>query len=237
MSDSTIPTHPTDSPAPGEEDHGLVARILRWDPYLGPQLVVAAAILLQLSLPERVTIGPSWLLPALETLLLIGLIATAPHKTIGRRTPIRRNIAMALIGFVSAANIVSLVLLCRLLVNGSKESGRNLILAGVVLWVTNVLLFSLWYWELDRGGPLARASEPDQPDFQFPQMVTPELAPGWEPNLIDYLYVSFTNATAFSPTDAMPLSRGAKSLMALQSLASLVTVGLVVARAVNILQG
>jgi uncharacterized membrane protein len=236
MSDSSIPTRPTEPPA-SDEDQRLIARILRWDPYVGPQLVVGAAILLQLSLPDKVTVGPAWLLPALEGLLLVGLVTVGQHPTLSGRSKTRRKIAMALIGFVSAANIVSLVLLCHILIHGSKESGRNLILAGAVLWVTNVLLFSLWYWELDRGGPLARAEDPREPDFQFPQMVTPDLAPGWEPNLIDYLYVSFTNATAFSPTDAMPLSRGAKALMALQSLASLVTVGLVVARAVNILQG
>ena len=98
-----------------------------------------------------------------------------------------------------------------------------------------MLLFGLWYWELDRGGPIARRTEPEPPDFLFPQMDVPGQFEGWEPNLIDYLYVSFTNATAFSPTDAMPLSRPAKVLMAVQATAALVTIGLVVARAVNIL--
>jgi hypothetical protein len=103
--------------------------------------------------------------------------------------------------------------------------------------VTNVLLFGLWYWEFDRGGPLRRASGREAaPDFMFPQMADPRMAPdGWRPSLIDYLYVSFTNATAFSPTDTMPLTPTAKVLMAVQSLASLITVGLVFARAVNIL--
>jgi hypothetical protein len=107
-----------------------------------------------------------------------------------------------------------------------------------VLWVTNVLLFGLWYWELDRGGPLARMATPDaMPDFLFPQMTEPRHSPaGWMPGLIDYLYLSFTNATAFSPTDTMPLSSIAKVLMTAQSLASLLTIGLIVARAVNILQ-
>jgi hypothetical protein len=108
----------------------------------------------------------------------------------------------------------------------------------VVLWVTNVLLFGLWYWELDRGGPVARAMNPGaKPDFLFPQMtLPPEHAPrNWMPGLIDYLYVSFTNATAFSPTDTMPLTQIAKLLMSIQALAALLTIGLVVARAVNIL--
>jgi hypothetical protein len=112
-----------------------------------------------------------------------------------------------------------------------------LIFAGVVLWVTNVLLFGLWYWELDGGGPLARMlKRRHHPDFLFVQMSSPEWAPkGWRPGLTDYLYLSLTNATAFSPTDTMPLTPSAKWLMGAQSLVALVTVGLVVARAVNIL--
>ena len=210
------------------------AAISKWDPYLAPQLVVASAIALDLTLPKKVTIGPSWLLPAFEGLLLIGLAALTPHPKM-RHSPARRYSALALIGLVSAVNIVSLVLLCHILVKGRSESGHNLILAGAVLWITNVLLFGLWFWQLDRGGPLARRASPEPPDFLFPQMTEPKLSDGWEPNLIDYLYVSFTNATAFSPTDAMPLSRTAKLLMAAQALTALVTVGLVVARAVNIL--
>jgi len=114
----------------------------------------------------------------------------------------------------------------------------RLIFAAVVLWVTNVLLIGLWYWQLDRGGPLARALHPETPpDFLFPQMDKPEYAPpGWMPQLIDYLYVSLTNATAFNPTDTMPLTQIAKVLMSVQSIVALVTIGLVVARAVNILQ-
>jgi hypothetical protein len=152
-----------------------------------------------------------------------------------RYAPGRRYAALGLIALVSAVNCVSLILLCHYLLRGRAESGRDLIGAGVVLWVTNVLLFGLWFWQLDRGGPLARRTSPEPPDFLFPQMTEPKLVDGWEPNLVDYLYVSFTNATAFSPTDAMPLSRTAKVLMAAQALTALVTIGLVVARAVNIL--
>jgi hypothetical protein len=113
--------------------------------------------------------------------------------------------------------------------------------AGVALWVTNVLLFGLWYWELDRGGPLERARGADctaTPDFLFTQMTDEgsRLAgPGWEPGLIDYLYVSFTNASAFSPTDTMPLTQSAKLLMAAQALTSLLIILLVISRAVGIL--
>ncbi|MGI8863728.1 MAG: hypothetical protein ACR2JH_04895 [Solirubrobacteraceae bacterium] len=210
----------------------------RHDPFWAPQLVVAAAIALDLSLPEKLTLGPNWLLPIVEGLLLVGLLVASPNPTM-RHSPGRRNLAMGLIGLVSLVNSISLVLLCHYLLNGGKTGGRPLIGAGIVLWVTNVLLFGLWYWELDRGGPLERAAETsDLPDFQFPQMTDPRWAPpDWKPTLADYMYVSFTNASAFSPTDTMPLTHTAKWLMTGQSLTALVTVGLVVARAVNILNG
>jgi uncharacterized membrane protein len=215
---------------------GFTATINRHLPYLGPQLVVAAAIVLQFALPDQLTIGPSWLIPSLEGLLLVGLIVASPLSNV-KHSPRRRRIAIGLTAIVSAANIVSLALLVHYLVLGGKENGRTLIYSGVVLWVTNVLLFGLWYWELDRGGPIERLHRTGSlPDFMFPQMTDPRYTtPDWMPGLVDYLYVSFTNATAFSPTDAMPLTPAAKSLMAVQALVSLVTVGLIVARAVNIL--
>jgi hypothetical protein len=205
------------------------------DPVWGPQLLIAAAILLDLALPEKLTLGPNWLLPALEGLALMGLTAFSPHPRM-RHTPLRRHLSLALTGLVSAANSASLVLLCHYLLHGGQSGGRALIGSGIVLWVTNVLLFGVWYWQVDRGGPLARATEPGFPDFLFVQMTDREYAPpGWRPRLIDYLYTSFTNATAFSPTDTMPLTPAAKLLMSGQSLTALVTLGLVVARAVNIL--
>lgn len=216
---------------------GIAAALARHDPFWAPQLVVAAAILLGLALPEKLTIGPRWLLPSAESLLLIGLVAASPHPRM-RHSPARRRLALGLTGLVSAVNLVSLALLVHYLLHHTRpEQGRPLILAGVVLWVTNVLLFGLWYWQLDRGGPIARAMRSEVvPDFLFPQMgEARELSPDWEPTLVDYLYVSFTNASAFSPTDTMPLTPIAKILMAAQATSALVTVGLVVARAVNIL--
>ncbi|MDQ6745700.1 MAG: DUF1345 domain-containing protein [Actinomycetota bacterium] len=216
---------------------GAISRFVgRLDPFWAPQLVVGGALALDLLLPGKLTIGPAWLLPAVEGLLLLGLMAASPHPRM-RHSPLRRQVALALTGLVSVVNTVSLALLCHYLLQGRKESGRSLIVAGVVLWVTNVLLFGLWYWQLDRGGPLARGTRDEVlPDFMFPQMADPRWAPrNWGPGLIDYMYVSFTNATAFSPTDTMPLTRTAKSLMAAQSVIALLTVSLVVARAVNIL--
>jgi uncharacterized membrane protein len=214
----------------------LVQALDSWSPFWAPQLVVACAIALDLALSKKVTVGPTWLLPSVEGALLIGLVLVSPHRAVRHSTG-RRYLALGLIGVVSAINIISLVLLAHHLLHGHTQNGRPLIYSGVVLWVTNVLLFGLWYWELDRGGPVARMQRTDDvPDFLFPQMADERWAPeGWMPSLVDYLYTSFTNATAFSPTDTMPLTPAAKWLMSGQALVSLVTIGLVVARAVNIL--
>jgi uncharacterized membrane protein len=205
-------------------------------PIWGPLAVVAIAIALDVLLPSKLTLGPRWLLPGLEALLLVGLAVASPSRR-ARHYKRRRAIVLTLVALVSATNAVSLALLVHYLVTGGHETGKDLILSGALLWVNNVLIFGLWYWELDRGGPVERMSHTsDRPDFLFVQMSTPELGPkGWVPGLIDYLYLSFTNSTAFSPTDTMPLTPMAKSLMAGQSLVALITVGLVVARAVNIL--
>lgn len=212
------------------------AAIERVLPFWEPQLIVAVAIALDLALPGRLTIGPDWLVPSLEGGLLVGLVILSPHPRV-RDSRVRRRVAIGLIGCVSLVNIVSLVLLSHYLLEGGKAGGRQLILSGVVLWATNVLVFSLWYWELDRGGPSARAEHEEvTPDFLFPQMTFPGLTGSdWAPGLVDYLYLSFTNATAFSPTDTMPLTPNAKLLMTAQALASLLTIALVVSRAVNVL--
>lgn len=225
---------------PRERTSRVEAAVERLDPFLGPQLVVAGALVLDLSLPEKLTIGPTWLLPAVEGLLLVGLVSATPIGRM-RYSPLRRNLAMGLIGLVSAVNVFSLVELCRFLLRGGgAHEGHPLVLAGVVLWVTNVLLYGLWYWQLDRGGPVARMlGAGGSPDFLFQQMTDDGkkfAASDWRPTLVDYLYVSFTNATAFSPTDTMPLSPTAKLLMASQALTSLVTIGLVIARAIGVIQ-
>lgn len=198
-----------------------------------------AALLLDLALPDRLTLGPSWLLPAVEGGLLIGLAIASTHPA-ARYSELRRHIAIALIGVVSAVNVYSLGVLSHYLINGAKASGRSLIFSGVALWGTNILLFGLWFYELDRGGPVARMSGQERlADFMFVQMTDDGArhAPaGWKPRLVDYLYTSFTNGSAFSPTDTMPLTAAAKWLMTGQALVSLWVVVLVVARAVNILQ-
>ena len=219
-------------------DKDIRATLTRYDPYWGGQLVLAAAILLQLSLSDQITVGPYWLLPAMEGAALVALSIASPRPRL-RHNPLRRHLVLTLIGVVSAANAYALVMLVHFLLRGGRVSGHALIGSGVVLWVTNVLLFGVWFWQLDGGGPLARRlKRKPHPDFLFPQMTDDarSFAPrGWEPTLGDYLYVSFTNATAFSPTDTMPLTPMAKALMACQALVALTTIGLVFARAVNIL--
>jgi len=201
------------------------------------QATVLTAIGLQLLLPERLTVGPTWLIPALEGALLIGLFLATPRE-LEREHPRRRVMALAMIAFVSAANVFSLQQLTHFLLHTHKPTnGRELIISGMLIWLTNFLIFALWYWELDRGGPGKRAAGHDQaPDFLFPQMSDDRIEPrDWRPAFLDYLYVSLTNATAFSPTDTMPLSQMAKSVMGIQAVVSLVTLGLIVSRAVNIL--
>jgi uncharacterized membrane protein len=200
------------------------------------QLTVVATIALQLSLPQRLTAGPVYLIPAIETALLVGLSVLTPRKLVHEHTG-RRRIALGITALVSAANVYSLAALTHFLLHHSVSNGRELIGAGMLIWLTNFLIFSLWYWEMDRGGPGLRAAGHDgAPDFLFPQMSDDRIEPiGWRPRFIDYLYVSLTNATAFSPTDTMPLTPMAKSVMGIQSVVSLVTVGLIVSRAVNIL--
>ena len=149
------------------------------------------------------------------------------------------TVLWSILGLVTLTYLVSLGLLVHYLITGGKVGGHALIGSGLVLWVTNVLLFSVLYWDLDRGGPLSRYQKTHPwPDFQFPQMENPKFTPmgdKWQPSFVDYLYTSLTNATAFSPTDTMPITETAKLLMGVQGTAAIVTLGLVVARAVNIL--
>jgi uncharacterized membrane protein len=206
------------------------------EPLWPPLGTVLAAIALELTLPQRLKAGPGWLVPSLEGLLVIGLLIASP-RNIEYEHPRRKRAAIAMIAFVSAANIYSLTSLSKHLLHHEVSEGRQLIIAGMVIWLTNFMIFALWYWELDRGGPGKRAAGEDTPpDFLFPQMTDDRIEPlDWRPKFIDYLYVSLTNATAFSPTDTMPLTPMAKIIMGIQSLVSLVTIGLIVSRAVNIL--
>jgi uncharacterized membrane protein len=213
-------------------------RVTHGEPRWAVTASILVAVTLQSKLPERLTLSPSWALPVLELVLLTGLIAANPRR-VELRNKRLRWLGLALICVISLANGWAAAQLVRGLVNGTEGSNAGaLLLTGGNIWLTNVIVFALWYWEWDRGGPADRMMGHRQfADFLFVQMQSPEAAPpDWEPAFLDYLYLSFTNSTAFSPTDVMPLSRWAKMLMMLQSTVSLVTVVLVVARAVNILQ-
>jgi hypothetical protein len=177
-----------------------------------------------------------WLISAgPEIGLLVPLAWHRPRHRL-EQMGLRRTVVLALLGVVSLANALLLVALIGSLVDGSEKSGAQLLFKAITVWSTNVIAYGLWYWALDRGGPVRRLRpNPPPPDFQFPQLENPQLAePGWRPLLVDYVYVSFTNAIAFSPTDAMPLTRRVKLLMLTESAISSITVLLVAARAVNI---
>jgi len=208
---------------------------LRWP----VALTTAGGIALQVAVPDKlVLVSPTWIFPAAQGALLIVLISANPQR-IDRQSTVMRSLSLVLAAMLSLANGWSVARLAVGITQGTmgQRAGQLLITGGVV-WLTNVIAFGLWYWEFDRGGPVARALnlKGRYPDFQFPQMTSPDMAPpDWEPAFVDYLYVAFTNATAFSPTDVLPMSRWAKAAMAVQSIISIVTVALVVSRAVNIL--
>jgi len=198
---------------------------------------VVVAIALQLVLPVRLVsgLGSRYLLPALEVLLLVVLLVANPGQINAEERRLRA-VGIMLIALITVANFTSLIELIHALLYSSKTGGRTLVYASVPIWLTNVIAFGLWFWELDRGGPAARQQPVHRrPDFLFPQMAAAGADPEWTPSFDDYLYTAFTNATAFSPTDTMPLTGWSKLLMALQSLASLITVAVVISRAVNIL--
>ena len=186
-------------------------------------------------LPNRLSVGPKWLLPILVILPLIPLSARRHRHP--NDAPWVRNLCVSLIALVTVANMISVGLLVVRLLNAHVSQGRQLIFSAVSIWLTNVIVFGLWLWEMDRGGPHMRAgSDTLMPDIQFPQMENPSLAPSdWHPRFHDYLYTSFANGTSFAPADAMPLTLRAKVLFAGESMASLITIAIVAARAVNIL--
>ena len=199
-------------------------------------LVVLMVIALQFFIPKSLAIPHHKVFCFVEAVLLASIVLIAPKKLGLPHVP-QRKLSLVLNAFMMLSNAASAILLVEKIVNGSINSPARLLWSGFSIWLSNIVIFSLWYWDFDRGGPSERAAAKESiPDFLFPQMTDPAYAsPGWFPTYTDYLYVSVTNASAFSPTDAMPLTKWAKLLMSIQSITSLILVGLVVARAVNIL--
>jgi len=198
-------------------------------------VLVAAAM--QFALPNRHVLKPTFLFPTVELLLLVVLMIGDPGR-IDRRSPLLHRLTLLLIAAMSLDNLAAVVELVGAIIrNDKQETGTVLLATGGAIWLTNVIAFSLWYWMLDRGGPAERANQTGiAPAFVFAEMVSPEFVRGdWAPEYVDYLWLSFTNATAFSPTDTMPVTHWAKMLMFLEAAISLVVAVMVIARAVNIL--
>lgn len=246
----------------GNDEQGLVdppaarsphdaRRGKRGEARIPPAIAVLVAIALYAVLPEPLVIGPRFLIPGLELGLLVALIATNPLR-FTRQTRWSRIASLTLSGLVVVTNLVALGLLINDLVAAQATAGTSLLIAAMQVWATNVIAFGLIYWELDRGGPVVRTKTHPRErlplaDFRFTQDETQdtviEVSAGsskkadWIPTFVDYLYLSTTNSSAFSPTDTMPLTSRAKILMGIQATAALITSLLVIARAVGALGG
>ena len=207
----------------------------RWPPALAVVTFMALNIALRVWLPRQGAVRVPWLLPALETVLLLVLLVSASRGA-SRRANWFHNVALALVSLFVVAALWATALLIYDLIRGSgvTNSPTKLLASGGLTWLGNNLAFGLLYWLIDTGGPRARARGYEPVDFAFTQQLNPELVPaGWRPVFLDYLHLGFTNATAFSPTDVMPLTLRAKYAMVLQSTVALALFGLIVARAVN----
>jgi hypothetical protein len=213
----------------------------------GAAIIVAAV--LYLLLPNPLIVGPRLVVPVLELALFVPLLIANPHRFTRQTGPLRTT-SITLVTLIAVVNMTALGLLVHALVAGHTEPGRLLLVGAAQVWVTNMIAFALAFWEIDRGGPVARALEPHQnlppADFRFPQdedqdaiaevAARSSKVSDWSPGFADYLYLSVTNSSAFSPTDTMPLSHRAKLLMSIESLSALVLMVIVIARGVNVLQ-
>lgn len=209
----------------------------RWPLALALGFYIVVTLTLRLVEPDRPTLGPTWLVPAVEIGLLVALVAADPtHLT--RRAAWLRRVGIVLILSLVMLTIASTMILIDDLITGgpATESATLLLTSGALVWLGNALAFSLVYWMFDSGGPLARyRGDRAYPDLLFTQQASPEFAPpGWRPQYADYFILGLTTNTAFSPTDVMPMAVWAKLTMALQSLIALTIMGLVIARAVGI---
>jgi hypothetical protein len=206
----------------------------RWPPLVTMVIFMAINIALRVWLPTGAAVRTPWLFPAIEGALLVVLLTSNPSGPVERRR--MRLVALALVALLVVAALWATAVLIYDLIKGTgvSKSADELLATGAVVWLGNTLAFALLYWLMDGGGPSARSRRSRPVDFAFTQHTSPELAPpGWRPVFLDYLHLGFTNATAFSPTDVMPLTHRAKYAMVVQSSVALALLGLVVARAVN----
>ncbi|GAC1389157.1 MAG: hypothetical protein NVSMB31_04720 [Vulcanimicrobiaceae bacterium] len=217
------------------------------EPRWHASLAALAALLLYITLPPKVTFGPLWLVPILVLAILLPLSIISPMRK--HESPGQRIASIVLIAILNLFNISSVVLLILAVLAPTKHAafthGSTLLLAGMQIWVTNILVFAMWYWELDAGGPEERAHAATATEFKNSAFLFPQMAfgdakmgcvdPNWKPLFMDYLFLAFTNASAFSPADTFPLSRLGKGLMMAEAFTSFVTIGIVVSRAVGII--
>ncbi len=227
------------------QQHGATA-VVKEEPRWHAALAVLAALGLYVTLPPRLVIGPLWLFPVLVLIIMVPLNIFSPTRH--AESPWHRGLSIATVALVNLFNAGTIVALLYDLISTHAHrqiNGQVLILAAVQIWFTNVIVYALWFWEIDGAGPDPRAHRPADAgpagmDFLFPQMalsaeIRKELQ--WRPRVLDYLFLSFTNATAFSPTDTFPLTGAAKLLMMAEALTSLVTIAIIAGRAINILGG
>jgi hypothetical protein len=220
-------------------------RVAKGENRLPPAVAVAVAVCAYALLPDSVLFAPRLVIPAVEVALLIALLITNPTRMV-RQTRWSRGASVVLVGIVIITNLIALGLLIHSLAS-AKASGTSLLVAAMQVWLTNVIGFGLLFWELDRGGPVtrreARRDKLPAADWRFSQdedddaivevAATSSLKSGWIPIFLDYLYLSVTNSSAFSPTDTMPLTNRAKILMAVEATSALLTSLLIIARAVG----
>jgi hypothetical protein len=224
--------------APREAESGAGLGESRWPPAIALLLYIVVNVVVRTWLPQQSAVHVTYLIPAVEVLLLVVLFAANPGNVAVHHHRLRR-LALALVILLVAAALWSTALLVADLIRGTgvSNSPRELLATGAMVWLGNNLGFAMLYWLIDSGGPSARMESDIPIDFAFTQQLSPEIAPpGWRPVFLDYLHLGFTNATAFSPTDVMPLTHRAKYTMLVQSTVALALFGLVVARAVNAFQ-
>ena len=215
------------------------AQAPRFEPRWPAALAILTVLLLLAALPGRITVFPAWFPYVIAIVVLVPMIATRLTGAQPAWLRIERWTTVLFFLVVGAGNLAGLAYLIRAMVSRSAElSGLQLFTSSIAVWVTNVLVFSLLYWQMDRGGPEARLNNAGtKPDWLFPQEGAPaeDVPPGWRPGFVDYLFLGYSTATAFSTTDVMPLTSRAKMLMMLESMISLVTIVVVASRAINIL--
>jgi len=216
-----------------ERAHALRLAVMKAPEPRWPAFVAMGAdALIHYALPDRLSLGPRWFLFAVVAVLLIPIIFSIRF---GRHN-VARILTFVAIGILALSLVGSLALLIEGL-PAHKDPPGTLLRSATLLWITNILVFALWYWKLDAGGPLGREKADAQSSFVFPQMALQpdQRDPSWSPTFVDYLFLAFNTSTAFSPTDTAVLSRWAKALMILQSIISLSIIALLAARAVNVL--